>query len=88
MLDDRVGATDHGPGLPSWSRGMSPAWERSRCSARSAARTNDLDGDERRHTLWPWRQARRRSRRCRCHGQRACPATSVERHERRLVWSL
>lgn len=51
MLDDRVGATDHGPGLPSWSRGMSPAWERSRCSARSAARTNDLDGDERRHTL-------------------------------------
>ena len=26
-------------------------WERSRCSARSAARTNDLDGDERRRMI-------------------------------------
>jgi hypothetical protein len=27
------------------------AWEQSRWSARSGARTNDLDGDERRHTM-------------------------------------
>lgn len=50
-VNDRGGATDHGSGFPSWSRGMSPAWEQSRWSARSVARTNDLDGDERRHTI-------------------------------------
>jgi hypothetical protein len=34
----------------SWSRTSPPAWE-SRWSARSAARTNDLDADERRQTM-------------------------------------
>ncbi len=38
-------------GFSSRSRTSPPAWEGSRWSARSAARTNDLDADERRHTM-------------------------------------
>ena len=45
----------HSSALSSW-RISSLALERSRWSARSVARTNDLDADEQRRTMWPSRQ--------------------------------